>query len=255
MHTMDEAVGMLLKRLDELKLTEHTIVIFTSDNGGLHVPELKDDPPTHNTPFRAGKGFLYEGGLRVPAIVRWPKIIEKGHVSKTTITQTDWLPTILEACGLKTDGNLDGVSVLDGLKGKPVVERPLIWHFPHYTNQGSKPAGAYRRGKWKLIEHYDVEAIELYDLDADPGEENNLAKSHAEQAQLMSERLHLAQETGKFAMNQPNPKFEAGLYKKLYEEVDVSKLKPAKTAAEMTPKLKAWRETMDAVVPRKQPKK
>ena len=116
---------------------------------------LPDSPATHNTPFRAGKGFLYEGGLRVPAIVRWPGVIPSGKVIDVPIIQADWVPTLLEACGVKTDDKFDGASLLPILKGKSFSDRPLFWHFPHHTNQGSRPAGAMRDASWKLVEHYD----------------------------------------------------------------------------------------------------
>src|SRR5262249_50876169 len=99
--TLDDCVGQVLAKLDELKLTDQTLVVFTSDNGGLQVLESPDSPATHNTPYRAGKGFLYEGGLRVPLIVRWPGHTAAGKVVATPVVSTDWMPTILEACGVK----------------------------------------------------------------------------------------------------------------------------------------------------------
>ncbi len=255
LHTLDDTVGLLLTRLDELKLAENTIVVFTSDNGGLHVLEFPDSPATHNTPFRAGKGFLYEGGLRVPTIVRWPGVIPSGKVSDVPIIQADWVPTLLEACGVKTDDRFDGTSVLSLLKGKSIPDRPLFWHFPHYTNQGSRPAGAMRDGHWKFVEHYDNGAVELFDLAKDASEETNLAEREPERVKAMRSKLTMWRKNVGAQENTPNPAFDPALYKKLYIDVDVSKLKAGKTAAEMRPALQAWRNTMNEVLPKKAPKK
>src|SRR5262249_58188835 len=107
--TLDDSVGRLLGRVEALGLRDRTIVVFASDNGGLHVPEGRDDPPTHNTPFRAGKGFLYEGGLRVPLIVRWPGRIRAGKVTGGPILNTDLLAPMLELAGLAPAQGLLGV--------------------------------------------------------------------------------------------------------------------------------------------------
>ena len=140
-------------------MTSNTIVIFTSDNGGLHVPELTHQRITHNAPYRAGKGFLHEGGLRVPLIVRWPGHVPAGRVADAPVVNTDWLPTLLEWAGRPVPENLDGVSLGGFLTGRSAApQRVLCWHFPHYTNQGSQPAGAVRDGDWKLIEYYEDHA-------------------------------------------------------------------------------------------------
>src|SRR5262249_34698068 len=106
--TLDDSVGRLLKRVDDLGLREKTVVVFTSDNGGLHVPEGREDPPTHNTPFRAGKGFVYEGGLRVPLLVRWPGKVKAGTVTEAPVINTDLMPTLLELAALEPPRDLDG---------------------------------------------------------------------------------------------------------------------------------------------------
>ncbi|MFN3486236.1 MAG: sulfatase, partial [Planctomycetota bacterium] len=139
MEVLDDTVGRLLRAVDEMGLRERTIVIFTSDNGGLHVPEGREHPPTHNSPYRAGKGFLYEGGLRVPFMVRWPGKIPAGRVVEDPIVQTDLLPTLLDLAGLEVPAGLDGMS-LAGLwtgRGRP-APRAFAWHLPHYTNQGGR---------------------------------------------------------------------------------------------------------------------
>jgi arylsulfatase A-like enzyme len=254
MHSMDETVGMLLAKLDELKLAERTIVIFTSDNGGLHVLEFPDSPATHNAPFRAGKAFVYEGGLRVPLIVRWPGVVPAGKVTDVPVSQLDYTPTLLEACGAKGEGTFDGMSVVPLLKGGKIAERTLYWHFPHYTNQGSRPAGAVREGHWKLVEHYEDGRVELYDLAKDAGEEVDLAKREPDRAKSMKSKLAAWRKSVDAQENSPNPGFDATLYQKLYTDVDVSKLKPERTAALTRARFQEWRKAMNAVVPKKKSK-
>ncbi|MBL8820804.1 MAG: sulfatase-like hydrolase/transferase, partial [Planctomyces sp.] len=158
METMDDVVGKVLDKLDALGLTENTIVIFTSDNGGLHVLEFPGTPATHCAPYRAGKGYLYEGGLREPFIVRWPKNLKGGKVIDTPISLLDVFPSLLTAAGLapnKVTGPLDGQSFLTLADEAQSPERTFYWHFPNYTNQGGRPASAIRQGKWKLIEQLE----------------------------------------------------------------------------------------------------
>jgi arylsulfatase A-like enzyme len=151
--TLDDTVGRLLAKLDALKLTDNTLVIFTSDNGGLHVPEGPHPRITHNTPYRAGKGFVYEGGLRIPLIVRWPGRVPAGKIVAEPVINTDWLPTLLELAGRPVPAGLDGQSLSQLLTGRgPAPSRRLFWHFPHYTNQGSRPSGAVRDGNRILVE-------------------------------------------------------------------------------------------------------
>ncbi|MEI9893648.1 MAG: sulfatase-like hydrolase/transferase [Chthoniobacter sp.] len=156
METLDDSVGRVIaKVVDALGLAERTIFIFTSDNGGLHVAELPNTPATYNAPFRAGKGYLEEGGLREPLIVRWPGKIKAGVTNETPVMLYDFMPTLMTAAGLDvahTVGPLDGVNILPLLTGGTLPPRTLYWHFPNYTNQGSKPAGAVRDGEWKLIQ-------------------------------------------------------------------------------------------------------
>ncbi|QEL13704.1 sulfatase [Limnoglobus roseus] len=245
---MDASVGRVLAKLDALKLTEKTLVVFTSDNGGLHVPELKDDPPTHSTPYRAGKGFLYEGGIRVPLIVRWPGVVKPGSVCNDAAISTDWTPTLLTVCGVTPDGPLDGVSLLPQLKGEKAAERTLFWHVPHYTNQGSRPGGAVRRGDRKLIVNYEDGSNELYNVTADPGETNNQAALRKQQTQELRTLFDTWLKSLDAQTNLPNPNFDAALHKTLYADVDVSKLKPETTAAETAKSYREWRKAIDAAV-------
>lgn len=211
--TLDDSVGRLLNRVDDLGLRDRTIVIFTSDNGGLHVPEGRDDPPTHNSPFRAGKGFLYEGGLRVPLIIRWPDHIKADAVTATPVVNTDLLPTLLELAGLALPSGLDGVSIAPVLTGKgDVPARPFFWHFPHYTNQGSRPAGAVREGDWKLIEDYESGEVELFNLAKDPGETRDLSgRERARVADLLGKLANWRRAVGA-QQNTPNPHFDPVLH-------------------------------------------
>ena len=178
--TLDESVGRLMAKVESLGLTDRTIFIFTSDNGGLHVLESPGTPATYNRPYRAGKGYVYEGGLREPLIIRWPGVIAQGSQYQDPVVLTDLVPTLLEAAGInlvQTVGPLDGVSLLPVLRGDALPPRALFWHFPHYTNQGGRPAGAIREGDWKLVEQFEDGSLELYNLAQDIGEENNLAAS------------------------------------------------------------------------------
>jgi len=180
--SMDSAIGQVLDALEAQGLTENTLVIFTSDNGGLSTSE---GSPTTNLPYRAGKGWLYEGGIRVPVLIRDPSAIgNAGKTSAEPVLSTDFFPTILAATGhdLLPEHHKDGISLLPYLK-KPDAERsgrPLFWHYPHWGNQGGSPGTAVRDGKWKLIHWGWPERIELFDLEADPGELNDLSEEHPE---------------------------------------------------------------------------
>lgn len=245
--TLDDSVGRLLRAVDELGLREKTIVVFTSDNGGLHVPEGRHDPATHNTPFRAGKGFLYEGGLRVPLLWRWPGRVRPGGRSDTPVLNTDLMPTLLDLLAVEPPRGLDGRTYAPLVlgKGEP-VPRTLAWHFPHYTNQGSRPAGAIREGDWKLVESYDDGGVELFNLARDAGEEENLSSREPGRVEELRAKLAAWRRSLGVQENRPNPDFDPALYRPLYVETDVSRLKPAPTAAGMRPKLSAWRSAMDA---------
>lgn len=248
--SMDDTVGLLLKKLDQLDLAGNTIVVFTSDNGGLHVPELNHQRITHNTPYRAGKGFLYEGGLRVPLIVRWPGRVKPGRTVGTPVITTDWLPTLLELAGGKAPAGLDGVSLAGLLTGQggPPADRPLFWHMPHYTNQGGRPGGAVRQGWWKLIVHYGG-TTELFDLAADPAETTPVPRP-----QLMGKLGELLADWRKAVgaqENAINPDFDPALHRKLYVDADASRYDPLHATKEEFDRMQEWRKGMNAVVPKK----
>lgn len=180
--SLDQNVGRLLDALDRLQLSENTIVVFTSDNGG-----IRDFSP--QDPYRAGKGSYYEGGVRVPFAVRWPGVVEPGTTSEVPVTGLDFYPTYLEILGLEAQKPLAGTSLVGVLKGETgLAERPLFWHFPIYleaynpkTDDGrdplfrTRPGSTMRYGQWKLHHYFEDMAYELYDLESDPGERNNLA--------------------------------------------------------------------------------
>lgn len=257
METMDDSVGRVLDKLESLGLTENTIVIFTSDNGGLHVLEFPGTPATHCTPYRAGKGYLYEGGLREPLIVRWPKKIKPAQVNTSPVSLLDLVPTLLSAAGLETSkvtGPLDGINLLPLWTGDTnQTERTFYWHFPNYTNQGGRPASAIRQGKWKLVEQLEDNSIELYDLESDIGETQNVASTHAEVAQRLTADLQRWRKQVGAQMLTPNPNFDAGLHRSLYIDQDPSKWPAKETAAQSAEGWEQWRKTMNQAVANKKP--
>jgi arylsulfatase A len=207
---LDQSVGRIMQKLEETKLAQNTVVIFTSDNGGLSVFEGPNTPATSNFPLRAGKGHLYEGGIRVPWIVRWPGVVEAGSICRVPVCTIDFLPTFLEIAGIKRDTNqvIDGVSLLPLLKQSGSFNRTnLFWHYPHYSNQGGKPSGAIRSGDIKLVEFYEDGSQELYNLKDDPGETNNLAKQLPKVAFQLQARLDAWRRSAKAQMPLPNPDY------------------------------------------------
>lgn len=185
---MDQAVGRVLEALDEAGVADETLVVFTSDNGGLSTSE---GWPTSNLPLRGGKGWMYEGGIREPMIVRWPEKIAAGTVEATPISSPDFYATFLEVSGGQAAENqvLDGVSLTPLFAGEAIAERPLFWHYPHYGNQGGAPAAAVRLGDWKLIEWYEDQRVELFNLKDDIAETHDLANAEPERVQELQKLL------------------------------------------------------------------
>jgi arylsulfatase A-like enzyme len=182
--SMDESVGRLMRKLDELKLAERTLIIFTSDNGGYH-------QYTTQPPLRGAKSDAYEGGIRVPLIVCWPGVVKAGTVEDTPVTSVDYYPMCCAVAGIKPDAaeKIDGVSLLPLLKQTGKLERDAIfWHYPHY-NDRTTPHSIVRRGDYKLIEYLEGGRLELYDLKADISEKNNLATSQRDRAAEMQRLL------------------------------------------------------------------
>ncbi len=183
--SVDESVGRVLATLNELGIEQNTLIIFTSDNGGFY-------NATSNAPLRGNKGAYYEGGIRVPLLIKWPGVTKAGIVANTPVTSTDLYPTCLAAAGLSERPNQhqDGLNLLPLLSGDgQLTARSLFWHYPHYNEHPSSvPSSVIRKGDWKLIETFDPEGIELYNLSNDLGEENNLAtKEAAKTAELRRE--------------------------------------------------------------------
>jgi arylsulfatase A-like enzyme len=247
--TLDDAVGRLMSKIESLGLSQRTIFVFTSDNGGLHVLESPGTPATYNRPFRAGKGYLYEGGLREPLIVRWPGVVAAGSTCDTPIVLTDLVPTLLEAAGIdpaKTVGPLDGVSIVKLLRGQSLPTRTLYWHFPNYTNQGGRPAGAIREGDWKLVEQFEDGSLELYNLADDISESKNLSTTEPDRAGELRDKLQAWRQSVGARMPTPNPEFNAALHRRLYFDHDPSRLRAESTAAATAPRWKDWRAAMNA---------
>jgi len=199
--SVDESVGRVMAKLDELGLADRTVVFFMSDNGGLAAV-------TSNAPLRAGKGTLYEGGIREPWLVRWPGVVKPGSVCSVPVISTDFYPTILEMAGLKADPRQapDGVSIVPLLRQAGAIEREaLYWHYPHYHI--TKPGGAIRAGDWKLIEYYEDGKLELYNLKDDLSETTDLAGKMPERAAELRKKLDDWRRAVGAQMPTPNPNY------------------------------------------------
>lgn len=206
---VDDSVGRLLRVLEEQQLADNTVVCFFSDNGGLSTK--KSMGPTCNLPLRAGKGWLYEGGIREPMIVRAPGLTVPGSVCTSPVVSMDFFPTLLDLAGITPDPSvaLDGRSLRDELAGQPSSSRALYWHYPHYHGSTWKPGAAVRDGDWKLIEFYHDQKVELYNLANDLGERNDLAAHKPDKTQELLDKLHAWQGRLNAQLPQPNPAFEA----------------------------------------------
>jgi arylsulfatase A-like enzyme len=204
---LDTGMGRVFAALEKNGLTEKTIVVFMSDNGGLSTSE---GHPTSNVPLRAGKGWPYEGGVRAPWIIYAPGITKPGSTCETPVISTDYYPTLLELAGLplKPEQHVDGVSLVSFLKGNGGERgKPLFWHYPHYGNQGGAPYGAIRDGDWKLIEWYEDGSLELYNIAQDVSEKNDLAAKHRERVTALHEKLVAWRKEVGAIMPTPNPNY------------------------------------------------
>ncbi|MBC8182866.1 sulfatase-like hydrolase/transferase [candidate division KSB1 bacterium] len=191
--SVDESVDRILDKLDELKLSDNTVVIFMSDNGGLSTLPGNRKSPTSVVPLRAGKGWLYEGGIREPMIIKWPGIVKPGSECNVPVTSTDFYPTMLEMANLPPmpEQHADGLSLFPLLKQQKELSREAIyWHYPHYHGSGNKPSAAIRAGDYKLIEWFEDSSIELYNLKEDISENNNLAEKMPQKALELKNKLH-----------------------------------------------------------------
>ena len=202
--SLDENIGRLLDALERTGKAGNTIVVFTSDNGGLATAE---GSPTSNLPLSEGKGWMYEGGTREPLIVKWPGVVEPGSTCDVPVTSPDFYPTMLEAAGLDPmpEQHCDGVSLVPLLKQTGSLDREAIfWHYPHYGNQGGTPGSSIRSGDHKLIEFFEDGSLELYNLKEDIGEDRNIAESEPELAARLAKMLAAWRESVEAKIPQPN---------------------------------------------------
>jgi arylsulfatase A-like enzyme len=190
---MDDSVGRILETVKSIGADKNTIVIFTSDNGG-----LSTKPCTSNLPLRAGKGWIYEGGIRVPAIIKWPGTTRPGSVSDVPFVSTDYYPTILELAGLplRPQDHVDGVSIAGLLQtGTAPKRKEIYWHYPHNHGAGCSPCGAVRIGDYKLVQFFETGEVELYNLTDDLSEMNDLAARMPEKKAELFAKLKAWQQT------------------------------------------------------------
>jgi arylsulfatase A-like enzyme len=194
--SLDDNVGRVLAKLRQRHLADHTLVIFTSDNGG-YVNPYKGLQVTDNFPLRSGKGSLYEGGIRVPLIVRLPGLTPPGARCDEPVICTDFLPTILDLCGINPLSRSPSPAPLDGLSLVPLLKQPqshldrdaLFFHYPHYYFT-TTPVSAVRARDWKLLEYFEDNHVELYNLRQDPGEQHDLAADQPKRTAQLRARLH-----------------------------------------------------------------
>ncbi|MDG2255651.1 MAG: sulfatase [Opitutaceae bacterium] len=219
--SVDQSLGTLMAKLEEHGLEDNTIVIFMSDNGGMsvmngtpHFETTKDKidtrASTSNLPLRGAKGWLYEGGIRVPMIVKWPQQGKTGIVCDEPVISTDFFPTLLEMIGVDyVSDSIDGKSFTRLVKGQKMDRGPIYWHFPHYSNHGMQsPGGAIRDGDYKLLEYFENGSVQLFNLAKDIGEQNDLSETEARKARELREKLHRWRQDVDAQMMQPNPDYD-----------------------------------------------
>ena len=219
---MDQSLGRVLAKLNSLGLSNDTLIVFFSDNGGMSAAnfgrptrvvaadQLDRAFSTSNLPLRGAKGWLYEGGIRVPLIVKWPGQAKPGTECDEPVISTDFYPTLLEMAGLPAHPKqaVDGVSFVPALKGKPFNRSPIYWHFPHYSNHGMQsPGGAVRSGDWKLLEYYENNSVQLFNLQKDIGEQNDLAKAMPGKVAELRSLLQAWRKETSARMMKPNPDY------------------------------------------------
>ncbi|MEL0098718.1 MAG: sulfatase, partial [Opitutae bacterium] len=208
MEQLDQSVGIVLKKLDELGIADNTIVCFTSDNGGV---SSGDAYATSNLPLRGGKGRQWEGGIREPYYLKAPGVSKAGSTTDILASGIDWYPTLLELCGIEIpkEQKVDGVSLVPVLKKESIADRALYWHYPSYGNQGGEPSSIIMQGDWKLIHYHEDGRDELYDLGNDIGEQNDLAGKNPQRAKEMRAQLNqwLKETKAKFPI--PDPQFDS----------------------------------------------
>jgi len=245
--SLDVAVGRVLKALDDQGVAKNTVVVFASDNGGVHVSELRETPPTHNGTARAGKGFLYEGGIRTPLIIRYPARLAAREVADPVVLG-DLCPTLCALAKAPAPAVPDFRDLSPLLFDSPPADakpRALTWHQPHYMNQGGKPAGAIREGDWKLIEQYEDGSLELYNLAKDPGERTDLAAAEPARVAALRGKLEAWRRSVGAAPLKPNPDFDRSRWERCFVKFDATRVVALPTSEAMRPLMAEWRQAMD----------
>lgn len=245
--SLDIAVGRILKALDDQGLAQNTFVVFASDNGGLHVSELRETPPTHNEPTRAGKGYIYEGGIRTPLIIRFPGRLAVREIAEPVVLG-DICPTIC-ALAKVTPPAIQDFRDLSPLlfDSKPAnaTPRALFWHQPHYMNQGGKPAGVIREGDWKLIEQYEDGSLELYNLAKDPSETTDLAATEPARVAALRGKLEAWRRSMGTEPIKANSNFDRARWDNCFVKFDATRIQALPTSEAMRPVMAEWRKSMD----------
>jgi len=205
--SMDDAVGMVMKQLEDLGIADNTIVCFTSDNGGV---SSGDAFATSNLPLRGGKGRQWEGGIREPFYIKAPGVTEAGTTSAVPVNGIDWYPTLLDLAGIKLPEKqaVDGVSLVPLLKGREIEDRPLFWHYPHYGNQGGEPSSIISHKQWKLIHYHEDGRDELYDLDNDEVESTDVASANPKVLARLTSQLDAWLKETNAVFPTPDPNFD-----------------------------------------------
>jgi len=224
--SVDESLGRIVSKLKELGIEDNTIIFFYSDNGGMAAANLgnprriiPDDQldmnfSTSNFPLRGAKGWLYEGGIRVPLIIKWPVKGKQGIECSVPVTSVDIFPTIMNMLGLKDEINRDkeGVDISPLVKGRTMDRGPIYWHFPHYSNHGMQsPGGAIRDGDFKLLEYFENGTVQLFNLKNDIGEQNDLSETEVVRTRELKEKLHNWRKQTGAQMIQPNPDYDSSI--------------------------------------------
>ena len=245
--SLDVACGRVLKALEDQGLAKNTVVIFASDNGGVHVSELRETPPTHNEPARAGKGFLYEGGIRTPLIIRFPGRLAVREIAEPVVLG-DLCPTLCALAKVPAPAVQDFQDLSPLLfNSQPSLASPrvLTWHQPHYMNQGGKPAGVIREGDWKLLEQYEDGSLELYNLAKDPSEQTDLAATEPTRVAALRGKLEAWRRSVGAEPTKANPDFDRARWEKSFVKFDATRVAALPTSAAMRPLMAAWRQAMD----------